>query len=473
MHQTAALRQPGVASNNAGSSSQDSSKPAGKLKNIIVPLTHQLKTSPYRQTCWTLVAPVRNVATSMTGIDHIIKHHLDVLLREHLTQRTQVQESLRNSKATFVHLDSAKPIRYGCWLGPKRAPAAFLEASAEDLAAYLAADPQGPFVCRTTLDMAEWEFHLDRKEAVNKADWHAVSGVGGRGNFFVPRKAREGSLLAAPPRLMAFAEAFRTINRGCWSTVRDTLGHVAAWREVESKAYRERRSAALLMGMAQSITQGWHFGVVEAQVGSGGDARRLRSHKDGATSLLHLGLTLGGRRIVRMGLFHSPHSEGNLPLKALQVNLGANRQGACKIQNLFEQDVWNTSVWDKENLLDVPMMSGAAYLSSPFCFEHAVKHEASDGHENVMALQFRWALSGELGKQVNQLRTEDLGDVAHIIASVLSTCATQGLLRVPSVEEVQVIEASRHTAIELSRCAGVNRLCQAVSENAKNKRKND
>ncbi|CAK0832237.1 unnamed protein product [Prorocentrum cordatum] len=39
-----------------------------------------------------------------------------------------------------------------------------------------------------------------------------------------------------------------------------------------------------------------HFAAVEAQAGPAFGDKDMRWHKDGATGLLHLGITLGGRR---------------------------------------------------------------------------------------------------------------------------------------------------------------------------------
>merc|ERR1712046_465281 len=66
----------------------------------------------------------------------------------------------------------------------------------------------------------------------------------------------------------------------------------------------------VLDAIMHCFEKGWQFGVVEAQVRWGQNSLRTKSHKDGATSLLHLGITLGGHRILRLGTF--PASDSTL-----------------------------------------------------------------------------------------------------------------------------------------------------------------
>ena len=101
----------------------------------------------------------------------------------------------------------------------------------------------------------------------------------------------------------------------------------------------------------------------------------MDSHTDGATALLHLSLTLGGRRVLRISRFRERHS----PYKPQ----GSRRRG---VPPGDEVSVWNDEAYYPQELCDFPQVKGSVYISSPFCFEHGVKYESSSA-DPVFALQ--------------------------------------------------------------------------------------
>eukprot|EP00415_Alexandrium_ostenfeldii_P004514 UN4514 len=145
----------------------------------------------------------------------------------------------------------------------------------------------------------------------------------------------------------------------------------------------------------------------------------LPSHIDGATSLLHLGLTLAGQRTVRLGVFSSPDAESK-----------------------SEISVWNSELWSEDNLKDELMTEGKAYISSPFCFEHGVHYARTERHEPVTALQFRLAFRGEIGPELNNARAEGtMHWISRVIAGVLAVAGDGGMLRMPCLDEVKAAES--------------------------------
>merc|ERR1719464_2330112 len=186
----------------------------------------------------------------------------------------------------------------------------------------------------------------------------------------------------------------------------------------ESEEYKMRGRGKILDEVAESFLEHSHFGTIEAQIRWGDTKLRLPSHKDGATSLLHLGLTLGGRRIVRAGWFPS-----------------------TDVAPKTEENVWDDILWDEEHLQEMKMLPGSCYLSSPFCFEHAVMYEETIQHDPVIALQFRFAFRGMTGPGVNAIRdTNEMLDITKIIAGALKVAADGGYVRLPTLEEVKSAE---------------------------------
>merc|ERR1712079_195845 len=101
--------------------------------------------------------------------------------------------------------------------------------------------------------------------------------------------------------------------------------------------------------------------MIEAQAGPGFVSKKMQSHKDGATSLLHLGLTLGGRRTVRMGTYKRKDFHPQF-----------------RDANVFDDNAWEERQrLEQGELHKVNMIATSAYISSPFLFEHGVEYEAA------------------------------------------------------------------------------------------------
>jgi len=272
-----------------------------------------------------------------------------------------------------------------------------------------------------------WSF--DQEESLWKADWHTLA-PGGK-EVFQPRRAAFGRMPQAPPRIHAFAQAFREQNIQVWNSIAHSL------RVLKMESSEDVGILADIF--LNALDERLHFGTVEVQVGRENQLT-LPSHKDGASSLLHLSLTLGGCRIVRIGRYTRMHSYP----KALP-NIAANRHLPSKTrmrlmqdQDRKEENVWDSKCWRDENIIDSKMLLGSTYLSSPCCFEHAVRYEKCSSNDPVIALQCRFALlDGTVADRINLLQDESMRQVYGVVASSLQAAVDKRELQMPSLGQVR------------------------------------
>jgi len=298
-----------------------------------------------------------------------------------------------------------------------------LAKASEELTRYLRDDPAGPFAApldgwpawmaspRPWMDgpphtagrWAKWGFQFSPKEPfLLKADWHCVHEWGQFHDLFVPRMDGSAPVRRAPPRILAFVEAFRQVNQACWTSIAQAL--VKLRTEVSRT---DRSFEGLTQIFIDHITRHGILGVVEAQASPASSFHSMRPHKDGASSLLHLGVTLGGRR-------------------KLSSQLGKDGPSSAR------QAGW----------VETTLTAGTMYLSSPFLFEHAVNYEEDAEDRPILALMCRFAFSEQEAFAVNQLRDRRMARVARVVAEGLGAAASSGNLRLPTLEEVMVMEMS-------------------------------
>eukprot|EP00434_Breviolum_minutum_P024368 symbB.v1.2.021519.t1/scaffold1859.1/size98302/5 len=218
-----------------------------------------------------------------------------------------------------------------------------------------------------------------------KADWHSVPGWGESFDIFVPRKNKVLPVRQAPARLLAFLEAFRRVNEDCWQKITAQLKVMLAQKPDDIPRSR------LLRMLIEDFEERGFFGAIEAQAGPG-RRKEMNWHRDGATGLLHLGITLSGKR--------------RLQLRA-----------------------WTEEEWTQE----LSMTAGHIYLSSPFLFEHCIKYRQE---EATLALMCRFGfLDEEDSLWVNHLRGRDMLEVTQLLSAELQSSP----LRLPSLQEVQQV----------------------------------
>ena len=271
------------------------------------------------------------------------------------------------ARPSFEHYDSRHPISYGVQLPMGRAPFAFAVANSEELTNYLLRDSSGPFMtgpsASSTLQEL-WGFEEDsineQDETILKADWQADSFWGAESaRVFVPRTDDFLPAHAAPLRIQTFLDAFREASSACWQRLVQALSVL----EKEASDAEEPEFHDSVRVFRRCLLDKAQFAGVEAQIWQGGDLT-MDSHTDGATALLHLGVTLGGARTLRVSHFRERHSQ----YRPQESRRRGMRSGD-------EISVWNPEAYDREELWDIEQTKGCFYLTSPFCFEHGVKYE--------------------------------------------------------------------------------------------------
>lgn len=310
---------------------------------------------------------------------------------------------------------------YGVRMCDQEAPLVFLLSKSEQLAAYIRDDPLGPFAGELQWPdylfseerpnfresdapvapgrWMDYSFQLSEKEPfLLKADWHSVHDWGTTFDIFVPRRGAMAPCQMAPPRLLAFMEAFREVNCGCWQAITHGLRNLKAKREND---FDRQRLLGLLL---ESMDESGYFGAVEAQAGPALEKKKMNWHRDGATGLLHLSITLSGTRKV---MFRATTQE----------------------------------------MREVYMVEGSFYLSSPFLFNHGVQYyKAQDNIGPVITLMCRFGyLDGKDAQWANEILGPDMLEVTELIAACLRDETDKGNLRLPTLQEVTDLEA-RHLA---------------------------
>lgn len=227
------------------------------------------------------------------------------------------------------------------------------------------------------------EPRLQEENRHNIADCHAIATHSGSNvHVFVPRGGGPGYSTApcVQPLLMAFVCVFRQKNQPIFMTIAEML---TALGSDEAKIY------------ARALREGRHFGIWEVQRFFGSKPGAPAWHIDGATSLLHLSVTLGGQR---------------------ELLVEYNESGKSKVEA-------------------AKMSKGDVYLSSPFLFRHGVQHtQGAKFHEASMSIQMRLAFTNSSeSKRMNHLRNNKVWEVTKVIASVLDGSSVQ----LPSLQEVQ------------------------------------
>ena len=308
----------------------------------------------------------------------------------------------------FKHYDGRHPISYGVQLPMGRAPFAFAVANSEDLTSYLLRDSTGPFMTgqAASSSLQElWGFEEDsineQDESILKADWYASSFWGAESvRVFVPRTDDFLLAHAAPLRIQAFLDAFRQASSACWERL------VEALSVLEKEASEDSELHESVSVFRRCLLDKVQFAGVEAQIWQGGDLT-MDSHTDGATALLHLGVTLGGARTLRVSHFRERHSQ----YRPQESRRRGRRSGD-------EISVWNPQAYDREELWDIEQTKGCFYLTSPFCFEHGVKYEKHESSP-TFALQPHGRVNRTLRNKSILLSVQLLRDNAGPVPGVV------------------------------------------------------
>ena len=259
-------------------------------------------------------------------------------------------------------------------------------------------------------NLGNWGFQTDRKEPfLSKADWHTFPQLH---DFvgLVPRLGKAAPLRRAPQRCLAFAESLR--RRISCSISGAVAGEEGRW-------------------LGTAVATG-RFGAVEAQVQLVDDTWQfMRSHRDGASGLLQLGLTLQGSRYLRLGCH-------------------GNATSADSPQNVWDKDGWKGG---DGSLITLPLTAGQVYLATPAVLEHGVAYEPRGA---TVALMFRLALpDSAVAEEVNRCQCEAFHLLAGKVARQLQHALDEQRLHLPSLADVKQAELEMEKVTRPPKAPGI------------------
>eukprot|EP00929_Paragymnodinium_shiwhaense_P113585 TRINITY_DN81870_c0_g1_i1.p1 TRINITY_DN81870_c0_g1~~TRINITY_DN81870_c0_g1_i1.p1 ORF type:complete len:492 (+),score=84.71 TRINITY_DN81870_c0_g1_i1:87-1562(+) len=339
---------------------------------------------------------------------------------------------------SFRHYAPEQPSFFGIQLPQGRAASTLSVVTDEDVTRYLRDDPEGPFrdvrqdlLANRGSELSEhwraWGFEVDDSEPLLKANWHGVHAWGDPAPVYGPRSNTVVPHMQAPPRIVAFLDAFRGLNEGVWQNVREKLLEL---KTSDGQGGRPGHPGLhdCIDAVLHSLQADGHFASLEAQVWGGGDLT-MKSHLDGGTGLMHLAITLGGERLFRMAKFRERHS----PQPDKQMQAGRERRRD-------ETSVWVHGNYEEDHIWDLSLDAGHGYLCSSFCFEHGVKY-LSGSDDPVVVLQCRFGFLNETEANfVNGNRNGDMRQVVGAISEALHESIDGGALKMPSLEDVKSSE---------------------------------
>lgn len=218
--------------------------------------------------------------------------------------------------------------------------------------------------------------------------FHTASGLhGGEAPSVHPRRGSAFDRQPAPLPLAAFCEALRRKNAGLFTAIGHHLAKHCGTKPLVSVLQRGAHVADL------SIQVHWGEGIPPSGVSW---------HIDAPNSFLHLAVGLQGRR-------------------ALHAKRGQGRYGSAGRDDEVEV------LWQEE---------GAAYLSSPATFPHAVEYPEVDWDGRIVAVQCRLLFHPDEFRELFGPRSLDTDPAAGTCAALFGLLAAWGELRTPSLEEV-------------------------------------
>ena len=214
-----------------------------------------------------------------------------------------------------------------------------------------------------------------------------------------PRSGKNFSKHAAGDFVRAFFEAFRRVNKQTFALLQQKL-HASAIQRRPDSPYNDSCGY-----VAKWLSQGMHFSDISVQVhwGSAIKKQELFWHSDAENSLLHLGISVKGSRILHSMRATTPTG---------QV----------------------TEVLETQN-------SGDFYLSSSALMNHAPEYPLASGYKDrIIAIQARFLYTTEELKAFRaQATPEGWASLSHILAEVLSAAD----IRSPQMTDVEAIIKER------------------------------
>mmetsp|Transcript_28946 Transcript_28946/g.67013 ORF Transcript_28946/g.67013 Transcript_28946/m.67013 type:complete len:310 (+) Transcript_28946:56-985(+) len=197
-----------------------------------------------------------------------------------------------------------------------------------------------------------------------------------------PRHGGDVDKPAAHPRIMAFIEAFRQAN--------------ASWLSEIGK----KLPSTIAGGIFQKLFEdGFNLADVAVQIHFGDtiEGEDLGWHRDAVNSVLHMAVSLRGRRALHSYQASSP--TGGL------------------------EHVVN---WQEP---------GQVYISSPWAFMHAVEYPSASWDDRVVAMQCRFLM------KTDDLRNSNFDNEKLGFIEAFTHCLSKADVRMPTLEAIQEIMA--------------------------------
>jgi hypothetical protein len=329
--------------------------------------------------CWTdssVQAPFTELLHSSNAVgleEPSLKHRR---MEQTAVKSAEVPLPLAGSEGCMALLPSTESEQFGIGFAGRRAPVrSFTATIGSELCSYL----RGAILTKwNPVEMKPGSRHV--------VNWHTVERLPDPSHMFVPMHGRFGTLHRAPSALVAFSAAFRQFNAVVWEELARRL----------TAADGETSGASLLF--AEALRKQQHFGVWELQYYRGG-RHDCGWHRDGCTSLLHLGVALGGTRQLTTQLSHSPLRDGDKKTATLNV--------------------------------------GDVYFSSPALFNHGVVYEnCNSGDGASFSAQLRTCFLDDAIKELNGRRNANMYKVAVIVSDTFRGVK----FSLPSLAHVQQFE---------------------------------
>lgn len=215
----------------------------------------------------------------------------------------------------------------------------------------------------------------------------------------------------------AFYDAFRFVNKEIFDRLKHNL--------LRASSYNKTGKEDVCYVLAKWIERDYHFGDLSIQIHYGqGNKEKLVSgmawHTDAENSLLHLAVTLRGRRVL-----HSRRIRGNNAGGENSTLRGAGNDGRQQQQQQQRQPM--VEVLEEQRPGDV-------YLSSSTLMRHAPEFFDTDYSTRVIAIHARFLYDSAGVDHFRNVRTKDSWDkMTNVLADTLAAAD----LRVPTLQQVE------------------------------------
>eukprot|EP00419_Tripos_fusus_P010111 CAMPEP_0172662748 /NCGR_PEP_ID=MMETSP1074-20121228/5530_1 /TAXON_ID=2916 /ORGANISM="Ceratium fusus, Strain PA161109" /LENGTH=313 /DNA_ID=CAMNT_0013478681 /DNA_START=28 /DNA_END=969 /DNA_ORIENTATION=+ len=193
----------------------------------------------------------------------------------------------------------------------------------------------------------------------------------------------------APLQLSAFCAAFRQVNAEMLCSLQRTVERISKRR-----------------GLAPVMQRQACFADLSVQIHWGDEVPTQQAawHVDAPNSFLHLALGLQGRRALL-----------------------AQRRKVPRVPGQPRSEVGTETLWQEP---------GAAYLSTPCCFPHAVHYPQTTWEQRIVAVQCRLLLTDDELFAVDNREALDT-DPHATLAQAIFRHLSQAHLQIPSLAEVE------------------------------------